>query len=106
MPLNEPKPPPVDAAGVAVPANEDNLLAVAAAKGELDPGLFKPPKGDFSELAKLPKPDALNLSSDVCGSDCDGLEVDGAFGFAAIAANGDSAEIFANPLPGGIWRGC
>jgi hypothetical protein len=61
---------------------------------------LSPPKGDAVDDAKLPKPEALNFSSDVCGSESVELAVFGACGFAAIAANGDSAEVFAKPLPG------
>jgi hypothetical protein len=60
-----------------------------------------PPKGDAAELAKPPKPDDLNLSSDVCGRGS-ALSVFGAWGLDAMAAKGDAAEVFAKPLPGGI----
>jgi hypothetical protein len=53
------------AAGAAVlPANDPSLFPDATPKGELDPGLASPPNGD-ADLARLPNPDALNLSSEV-----------------------------------------
>jgi hypothetical protein len=56
--------------GVAIPAKELNFGTLAAANGDPDAGgLVNPPNGEAAELEKLPKPDALNLSSDVCGSD-------------------------------------
>jgi hypothetical protein len=99
---NPPKLAP-DVAEAALEAKEDSLLPPAAPKGEVDAGgLASPPKGEAAELAKLPNPDALNLSSDVCGSSSGPSE--GLAGLEDMAANGDAAEVFAKPLPGGIYR--
>jgi len=62
----------------------------------------KLPKGDALELARLPNPEALNLSSDVWGRDSVLSEGFGAAGLAAMAAKGDAADVFANPVPAGI----
>lgn len=107
-PPSAPNPPPVDVVGAALPAKEANLLPLAAPNGELvlGLGLASPPNGDEAEAAKPPKPEALNLSSEVCGSDSGLSEVFGSWGLAAMAAKGDDAEKLANPLPGGIWSKC
>jgi len=94
--------PPKLVAEAALAAKEDSFLPPAAPKGEVDArGLASPPKGEAAELAKLPNPDALNLSSDVCGSKSGPPEA--LAGLEAMAANGDAAEVFAKPLPGGIY---
>lgn len=90
--------------GDLLPANDDSLLPLAAANGELELAVVlpKPPKGDAVELAKPPKPDDLNLSSDVCGNKStlsDPLTVPG---WEAIVVKGDAEDVFAKPLPGGI----
>jgi hypothetical protein len=93
-PLIAPKPPPSDppnelppkvdlldpakapnplvgaAEGAVLLAKDPNLVPDAAAKGDFEPGLASPPNGD-ADLARLPKPDALNFSSEVWGS-CSG----------------------------------
>jgi hypothetical protein len=90
------------AAGAAVlPANDPSLLLDAAPNGELDPGLASPPNGD-ADLARLPNPDALNLSSEVWGSNSGRSDDLGAWGLGDMAAKGEAAEVFAKPLPGGI----
>lgn len=70
IPPRPPKPLPVAVEGAGLAAKEDSLLPLAAPKGELAAGLelARPPKGDEAELEKLPKPDDLNLSSEVCGN--------------------------------------
>lgn len=87
---------------VVLPAKELNLLPLAAPNGEAAADLDdpRPPKGDEAELEKLPKPDALNLSSEVCGSGVLSDVLDSCLGLAAIAANGDAAEVLAKPLEG------
>lgn len=66
-PPNAPNPLPELSAGDLLPAKEESLPVLAAPKGELEAVLVleKPPNGDAAELAKPPKPDDLNLSSDV-----------------------------------------
>jgi hypothetical protein len=91
------------AAGTALPAKELNLLPPAAAKGDLEPSLASAPNGEESAFAKLPKVDDLNFSSEVCGSSSGRSEAFGACGFGDMAAKGDSCDVFANPLPGGIY---
>lgn len=105
-PPSAPNPPPPSVDGAALPPNEDSLLPLAAPKGELVLGLEppSPPNGDVVEAAKPPKPEALNLSSDVCGSESGLSEVFACWGLAAMAAKGDDAEVLANPLPGGIYQ--
>lgn len=102
--LESPKAPKplAGAAGAAVlPANDPSLLPDAAPKGELEPELASPPNGD-ADLARLPKPDALNLLSEVCGSSSGRSDDLGACGLGDMAAKGDAVEVFAKPLPGGI----
>lgn len=87
-----------------VPAKEVSLLAPAAPNGELPAGLeaARPPKGEEAELEKLPKPDALNLSSEVCGKESTLSDVLVSWDFDGMAANGDTVEVLAKPLDGGI----
>jgi hypothetical protein len=96
-----PKPLGAGAEESLLPAKDDSLLPLAVPKGEavLALGLARPPKGDAVELAKLPNPDALNLSSEVCGRDS---VLPSSFGLGGIEANGDVVEVLANPLPEGI----
>lgn len=65
--LRAPNPPPAAGAGAALPAKEDNLGPLIAEKGESEAGLASPPNGEVVEFAKLPKAEALNLSSEVTG---------------------------------------
>jgi hypothetical protein len=83
-------------------AKEDNLLPVAAPKGEATPeGAAE--NGDTA-LAKLPNPELLKADSEVCGSSfVDGPGDIDACGFGDNVAKGDAAEVLANPLPAGIW---
>lgn len=76
----------------APPPNGDAVFAAAP----------KLPKGDELEFAKLPNPEALNLSSEVWGRDSGLADGFGAADLAAMAAKGDAAEVFEKPLPAGI----
>jgi hypothetical protein len=105
LPPRAPNPLPVVAVVLALEAKLGSLLVllVAAANGDFALEFPRPPKGEADEEAKDPKPDALNLSSLVCGRSWAGFS--GAFdgvGFADIDANGEDADIFAKPLLGGI----
>jgi hypothetical protein len=104
-PPKEPNPVPEDVVVVeGVAAGEANELSLGALpKGDPDlAAAANPPKGDALELARLPNPEALNLSSDVWGRPSVFSEVLGGAGFAAMAAKGDAAEVFAKPLPAGM----
>lgn len=92
------------AAAVDVDAGEAKELSLGAPpKGDpvfaAEPKL---PKGDALELARLPNPEALNLSSEVWEGVSVLSEGFGAAGLAAMAAKGDAADVFAKPLPAGI----
>jgi hypothetical protein len=79
------------------------LGPLAAAKGDVELELPRPPNGEALELEKAPKPEDLNLSVDVCCTSSLGFSV--AFevgGGDARAANGDAAEVLAKPLVGEI----
>ena len=76
---------------------------VEAATGDFELAFPKAQNGEADDDAKLPKPEDLNFSALVCGISCAGLAVVAAEGgFEARDANGEDAEVFANPLPGGI----
>lgn len=57
------------------------------------------PNPDVAEVARAPKPEALNALSEVCGWEAVGV---GDL-LAARAANGDVADVLAKPLPCGIY---
>lgn len=103
-PPRDPNPLAGGAAAVEdVDAGEAKELSLGAPpNGDPFAAAPKLPKGDELELAKLPKPEALNLSSEVWGRDSVLSEGFGAAGLAAMEAKGDAADVFANPLPAGI----
>jgi len=102
--INAPKPLAL-LTGDLLPANDDSLLPLATANGELGLAavLPNPLKGDVTEPAKPLKPEDLNLSSDVCGIDSALSESLAVADLEAMAAKGDSADVFAKPLLGGIF---
>lgn len=83
---------------LSVVAKGDFVFVVAnPPKGDLEPSPASAPKGDTG-LAKLDKPESLNLSSEVCGSSSGRSEALGAWGLGDdMAANGDAAEVFEKP---------
>lgn len=83
-------------------AKEESLFPAAAAKGEAEPD--EPiANGEAVDLAKLPKPELLKASSEVCTGFSAGFPaVVEVCGLGAMVAKGEMDEVFANPLPVGI----
>ena len=94
---------------VVFPPKEPSFLSVVPAKGDFEFVFANPPKGDLEPspasapkgdtgLAKLDRPESLNLSSEVCGSSSGRSEALGAWGLGDdMAANGEAAEVFEKP---------
>lgn len=81
-----------------LPPNELSVLPLTAPNPVFGSELVRPPNPE-EPFARLPKPDALNLSSDVCADGAVSLD---ARGLGDMEAKGDTAEVFAKPLVGGI----